>query len=86
MATKTTKERKPPTVNLADFSAHAKALPVRIGDTLVGVAIPGPFKTGSYGWKLQGACLIDLGNGLTADCQLGMNCTVKRSGPEKDSE
>jgi hypothetical protein len=92
MSTKTKKERKPPTVNLADFSAHAKPLQVHIGGTLVGVLMPGPMSTGSFGWKLQGPCLLagdDVfgeGNKQVADCQLGINCTVKRSGPPKSKE
>jgi hypothetical protein len=57
-------------------------LPVTIGGIVVGNVCPKQFSTGSFGFGLNGPVQIPLKDGGFADCQLGLNVTVKHSKPE----
>jgi len=48
---------------------------------LIGVVNPKEFSTGSFGFGFQGPVAIKLKDSI-AECQVGLNITVKHSKPE----
>lgn len=62
------------------FLKSAKPQAVRIGDTLVGVAQPRQFSSGSLGYGLYGTAVMEI-NGEAVEFQVSMNLTVKGSKP-----
>jgi hypothetical protein len=62
-------------ITLADFRAHAKAIPITIGSNPPQLAEVKEFATGSLGWYLNGKTTIDIG-GTLVSVQIGLNLTI----------
>jgi hypothetical protein len=74
------KAAKRPSCTLAQV-LETGALEVHVGGVLIGVVNPKEFSTGSFGFGFQGPVAIKLKDGI-AECQVGLNITVKHSKPE----
>lgn len=63
------------------FEALEKAgsLPIKIGDTVVGVLTPRKFESGTYGYGLYGPANLPLPGGQIAVLQMSANFIVKHS-------
>lgn len=70
-------------ISLADFSDHAKQLPIKIGDETK-LCEPKVFSTGSFGWYLGEKCTVMVG-GVALRVQIGLNLIVvgSKDAPEK---
>ncbi len=77
MAKKEASEKKETVcpISRADFSEHAKPLPVKIGDQTL-VASPREFSTGSFGFGENGTKIVLMINDVPVKCQVGITITV----------
>lgn len=66
-------------VTKAEFAQNAKAIGIKIGDTLL-AAEPKMFSTGSFGWYLNGKVTVMVGD-IPTTVQIGLNMTVVGSRP-----
>ena len=80
---KETKEKREKTAS-CDLQAVLDngPMPVTIGGVPVGFVQPKEFSTGSFGWGFNGPVCIPLVGGGIAECQVGLNVTVKHSKPK----
>jgi hypothetical protein len=61
-------------ITRAEFTAHAKAVTVQIGEKTYS-AVPKEFSTGSLGWNINDKITLEIG-GKPVTVQIGMNLTV----------
>jgi len=64
-----------------DFTTHAKALPLKLGEKSL-QADPRTFKSGSFGWSFSGKHSFNV-NGIDLPVQISLNMTVVGSKPIK---